>query len=121
MFFPVSAWLPAFVLTIAVELPVLLVLLSRAERQLVRLTVLVVVANLATHLAVWYLFTQLFLVGTMEYTIAAEIWAIAAETIFYLAAIRGISVTRVVAAVGLANAASFVVGRLATMQPALLP
>jgi hypothetical protein len=97
---------------LAVEVPIAVVLLRRAEPSLPRLVVLIVFANLATHLAVWYVFTQLFLVGTLEYTLFAEVWAIGAEAVFYLAAIRGISASRAIAVSLAANASSFVVGRL---------
>ena len=112
MFFPVSGWFAAFVLTLAVEGPLVAFILRRAEPDLVRLGVLVVFANLATHPVVWYVMSQLFLVGTLEYTLVAETWAIAAEAVFYGAAIRGLSVRRAVAAAVAANAASFVVGQV---------
>jgi len=112
MYFPVSGWFAAFVLTLAVELPLVVFLLRRAEPNLVRLGTLVVFANLATHPAVWYVFTQLFLVGTPEYTLAAETWAVAAEAVFYWAAIRGLPVRRAIAVAFVANAASFLAGRL---------
>jgi len=112
MFFPVSGWFAAFVLTLAVEVPIAVVLLRRAEPSLPRLVVLIVFANLATHPAVWYVFTQLFLVGTPEYTLAAETWAVAAEAVFYWAAIRGLPVRRAVTVALASNAASFLAGRL---------
>jgi len=112
MFFPISGWFVAFVITLAVEAPIVVFLLRREEQDLLRLGVLIVFANLATHLAVWYVFTQLFLVGTLEYTLVAETWAIAAEAVFYWAAIRGLSVSRAVAVAVAANATSWFAGRL---------
>ena len=111
MFFPVSAWFPAFVVTLAVELPIAAWLLRRAEPGLLRAGVLVFFANLATHPAVWYVVTQLFLVGTLEYTLAAEGWAVSAEAVFYAAAVRGLPVRRAIMVSVLANGASFVAGR----------
>ena len=113
MFFPISGWFTAFVVTLAVEIPIAAFLLRRAEPDRLRLVVLIVFANLATHPAVWYVFTQLFLVGTPGYTLAAEAWAISAEAVFYWAAIRGLPVRRAVAVAVAANAVSFTVGRLA--------
>ena len=111
MFFPASAWFSAFVLTVLIEAPVVWLLVRRQELDLVRLGLLVVFANLATHPLVWFVFTQLFLVGTIEYVIAAEGWAIAAESVFWWVTIRGLP-ARPALAVGLAtNVASFVVGR----------
>jgi hypothetical protein len=112
VFFPVSEWFPAFLLTVAVEAPVVGVLLRAVERSLARLAVLFVFANLATHLVVWYVMTQLFLVTTPEYVLASEGWAIAGEALFYVAAIRGLSARRAVGVAVVANLASMVAGRL---------
>jgi hypothetical protein len=112
MFFPVADWFAAFLLTLAVEAPVVALLLRRTERSLVRLGVLFVFANLATHLVVWYVLTQLFVVGTVAYVVVAETWAIAAEAILYAAALRGVPVQRAIAVAVAANAMSFLAGRL---------
>ena len=112
MYFPASDWFAAFVLTLAIEGPVVSALLRRAEPSAVRLGALIVFANLATHPLVWYVFTQLYLVGTLEYVLAAETWAVAAEAVFYAAAFRGLSARRAIAVAVAANAASFLVGRL---------
>lgn len=114
MYIPVSAWFSAFVLTVAVEVPVVWYLVRRRQPDLLRLGLLIVFANLATHPAVWFVFTQLFLVGTIEYVVAAESWAVVAEAAFYWAAIRGLTVRRAIAVALLANLASFLAGRLVT-------
>ena len=112
MFFPVSDWFAAFVLTLAVEIPIVVALLRPVEPHIPRLVALVVYANLATHVAVWYVFTQLFEPGTPTYTVAAEAWAVVAEALFYRVAIRDLTSRRAAAVALVANAASFVVGRL---------
>ena len=112
MFFPVSEWFPAFVLTLAVEAPIVAVLLRGTGDEPLRVAVLFVFANLATHLVVWYVLTDLLVVGTVEYVAVAEGWAIAAEAIFYAAAFREISARRAVTVAVVANLASFVVGRV---------
>jgi len=112
MFFPVADWSAAFVLTLAVELPVAALLLRRIAPELPRVVVILVTANLATHLAVWYVFTQLFLVGTLVFVIAAEGWAVVAEAVVFLAAFRGLAWRWAVTTAFVANGASFVVGRL---------
>jgi hypothetical protein len=112
MYFPVSGWFAAFVLTLLVEAPLVAFLLRRAEPDLTRLGVLIVFANLATHPVVWYVISQLLLVGTPGYTLVAETWAIAAEAVFYGAAIRDLSWRRAVAVAVAANATSFGVGQL---------
>ncbi|HEU4674023.1 MAG TPA: hypothetical protein VFS32_14120 [Candidatus Limnocylindrales bacterium] len=111
MFFPVSSWFPAFVLTLAVEAPIVLAFLRPPAAELVRLAVLFVVANLATHLTVWYVATQILLVGTPEYVLVAEGWAIAAEAVFYVAAIPAITPRRAFALALVANVASALAGR----------
>jgi hypothetical protein len=112
MYFPVSDWFAAFLLTVAVEAPIVVALLRRAEPDVLRLGVLIVFANLATHLVVWYVLTQLLVAGTLGYTLVAETWATAAEAVFYKVAIRGLSVQRAVGVAVAANAASWLAGRL---------
>jgi hypothetical protein len=112
VFFPADAWFRAFLLTLAVEVPIVALLLRRLEPSRTRLLVLVLFANLATHPAVWFVFTQFFLIGTPGYVVVAEGWAVGAEAVFYWAAFRGVSVRRAVAVSLVANLASFVAGRL---------
>jgi hypothetical protein len=112
MYVPISSWFAAFALTLAVEVPLVLAMLRRDEPSLVRLGVLVVTVNLATHLVVWYVATQLIRVGTIEYVVAAEAWAILAEAVFYVAAIRSLTLGRAVLVSVIANLASFLVGRV---------
>lgn len=111
MYFPVSDWFTAFLLTLMVEAPIVTFLLRRAEPGLLRLGVLIVFANLATHPVVWYVITQLLVVGTPGYTLVAETWAVAAEAVFYGATIHGLSVRLAIAVAVAANATSFLVGR----------
>jgi hypothetical protein len=112
VFFPASDWFTAFLLTLAVEVPVAVFLLRRAEPNLLRAAALVVFANLVTHPVVWFVWTQVFLVGTPEYVIAAEAWAIAAEAAFYAIVVRGLGPGRAILIAIVANAASFAVGRV---------
>jgi hypothetical protein len=112
VFFPADAWFRAFLLTLAVEAPIVALLLRRLEPSRTRLLVLVLFANLATHPAVWFVFTQLFLIGTPGYVVAAEGWAVGAEAVFYWSAFRGVSVRRAIAVSLVANLASFLAGRL---------
>jgi hypothetical protein len=112
MYVPISSWFAAFALTLAVEVPLVLAMLRRDEPSLARLCVLVVTVNLATHLVVWYVATQLFRVGTIEYVVGAEAWAILAEAVFYVAAIRSLTLARAVLVSVIANLASFLVGRV---------
>jgi len=113
MFFPAAGWFAAFLLTLAIEIPIAGYLLRRVEPDRLRLVILIVFANLATHPIVWYVITQLFLVGTAEYLVAAESWAVAVEALFYAVAFRGIDPRRAIAVAVVANAASFVAGSIA--------
>jgi hypothetical protein len=118
VYFPISEWFPAFLLTLAVEAPIVLLLVRRAEPDLFRLAVIVLFANLATHLAVWYVITQLLLVGSWQYLVVAESWAVAAEAIVYWAALRGLRLTSAAVVATVANLASFAAGRaLAALWP----
>ena len=112
MYFPISRWFVAFVVTLVVEAPVVVALVRRTEPDLLRLGIVVVFANLVTHLAVWYVITQLLLVGTWQYLLVAETWAVLAETIIYWAAVGGLALSRALAVAVVANVASFTVGRV---------
>ncbi len=112
MYFPATGWLAAFLLTLAVEVPIAAWLLRRDEPDRVRLVLLVAFASLATHPVVWYVWTQAFLVGTPEYIVAAEAWAFGIEALFYWAAFRQAGVRRAVVVSLAANAASFIAGTI---------
>ena len=112
MFIPVDLWFRAFLLTIVVETPIVATLLRRWEPSWPRLLALVLFANLASHPAVWFIFTQLLLIGTPPYLVVAEGWAIACEALFFVVALRGLPVRRAILTALAANAASFLVGWL---------
>lgn len=111
MYYPVSAWFAAFLLTVLIEAPVVALLVRRQEPDLVRLGLLIVFANLATHPAVWFVFPQLLLVGTLSYTLVAEGWAVATEACFYGVTIRSLSVPRAIGVALAANVVSFLAGQ----------
>ncbi len=114
MFIPVDTWFRAFLITVAVEAPLATLLLRRCEPRLPRLLLLILFANLASHPAVWFIFTQLLLVGTPEYLLVAETWAIACEAVFYWAAVRDVPVRRAIVTSLVANLGSFLVGLIMT-------
>src|SRR4029079_12215861 len=107
VFFPAGDWFVAFLLTLAVEVPIATLMLRRDEPNLLRAAALVVFANLVTHPLVWYVWSQVFLIGTPQYVIAAEAWAILAEAVFYAVVIRGIRPGRAFLLATVANVASF--------------
>ena len=112
MYIPVGDWFPAFVLTLAVELPIAVVILRPSRLGAGRLMGIVVIANLATHPVVWFVLPQLLDVGTTTYVVAAEAWAVAVETACYALAVPGIGFRRAASAAVVANAASWLAGRV---------
>ena len=112
MYIPVDEWIPAFLLTLAVEVPIALALLHRSGPGIVRLAGIAAVANLATHPVVWFVLPQLLDVGETSYTIVAEIWAVAIEALVYWLALPGIGVRRIAITATAANAASWLAGRV---------
>jgi hypothetical protein len=121
VFFPVDLWFRAFLLTVLVEVPLAAYLLRRSEPSRPRLFLLLLFANLASHPAVWFIFTQPFLIGTWEYLLAAEGWAVALEALFYWTAFPGLPARRAIAVSLAANAASFLAGQLVSaVRPDLL-
>ena len=102
----VLAWARAFVLTLGVELAVATPLLRgpRAPR-----LVLVVLANLASHPAVWFVFPDLGL-GYAAWLTVAELWAVTVEAIAYRVLLPGVDTWRALGVAVAANAASLAVG-----------
>ena len=114
MFLPADEWLRAFLLTLVVEVPVATLLLRGFETDLRRTAALVVFANLASHPLIWYVWSQVLLMGTPEYVVAVEAWAIGIETVFYVVAFSGLGLGRAALVSVVANLASFAVGRIVT-------
>lgn len=121
MFFPIEEWLPAFVLTVLVEGVVVVVGLRPTGVAIWRLALISLFANLATHPSVWFVFTQLFLVGTTEYLVVAEGFAVVVEALFFWVVLPGLTPRRAIVVAVAANAASFVTGRVVNeLWPELL-
>jgi hypothetical protein len=114
MYVPVDAWLRAFLLTVAVELPVAFWLLRGRDPAGPRLAAVIVFASLLTHPAVWFVFPQVFYLSTPEYLLAAETWAVVVEAAFYWTVVRGVGPGRALAVSLAANLASFVAGLAVT-------
>jgi hypothetical protein len=110
MYIPVDGWLRAFLITVAVETPVVLWLLRGGGTSRPRLVVLGIFANLATHPVVWFVIQQLIWPDTPEYVAVAETWAIAAEAAFWWIVIPGLRPGRALAVAVLANACSYGTG-----------
>jgi hypothetical protein len=72
-------WFHAFLLTLGVELCIAPWLLPRSEPRWRRLSA-VIVANVASHPAVWFVFPRLGL-GYVRFVTLAEIWAFGSEAL----------------------------------------
>jgi hypothetical protein len=109
MTFWVANWLRAFGLTLLVELAIALPLLAPVEPRLSRRAAAVVVANLATHPLVWFLFPGVSVVGNARLALS-ETWAVLAELAIYRFVWPDLSIRRATLVSLAANAASLLAG-----------
>ena len=115
MTFWIVDWLRAFAATLLVEIPIATALLRIVERSVPRRIAIVVVANLATHPLVWFLFPGLAF-GRPARLALSEAWAVLAEIAIYKLVWPSLRVPRaaLVSLVtnGASVAAGFVLARL---------
>lgn len=106
----VRAWLEAFLVTVAVEAPIVLALTRDAKVDMSKRLALIVFAQLATHPLVWFVFPQI--VGLRGSTTIAlsEAWAWLAEAAFYALTLPGVRPVRAIGVSALANGASVLAG-----------
>jgi hypothetical protein len=104
------AWLMAFLITVAVETPIVVALTRDLDTSWPRRTLIAVFAQLVTHPLVWFVFP--YLVGLTGRTsmALAELWAWLAEAVFYGLVLRGLSPARALGVSAIANAASILAG-----------
>jgi hypothetical protein len=111
----IANWLRAFALTLIVEIPIATPLLAAVEARIGRRVAVVVVANLATHPLVWFLFPGLSL-GSAARLALSEAWALLAEIAIYMLVWPALRARRAalvsVAANGASLAAGIVIARL---------
>lgn len=106
-----ARWLTAFLLTLAIEVPVAGGLLVRHEASRARLAGKLVFANLATHPLVWFAFP--LLPGSWALTTGlAETFAWLAEAAFFLVVFPGLRPGKALLVSFAANATSFGLGLL---------
>jgi hypothetical protein len=84
---PVRAWLTAFCLTLAIEMPALAFLGRRAEPSLSRRAAAAMLANAVSHPVVWFAFPALGLAWGAT-TALSELWAWLVEASLYRLAFR---------------------------------
>jgi hypothetical protein len=106
------AWLVAFLITAAVEAPIVLALTRDLAVRAPRRLLLAVFALLATHPLVWFVFPRL--VGLTGHTslLLSEVWAWLIEALFYALVFPGLPAARALGISALANGASVTVGLL---------
>jgi hypothetical protein len=102
-------WLWMFGLTCGVELTVAMMLLRRAEPRLWRRASGILVANLATHPLVWFVFPGARLSYLTQVSLS-EVWAVMAEVLVYIVIWPNLGWRRALLVSFAANAASFLVG-----------
>lgn len=111
MSFWVLAWLRAFALTLAVELPVVIPLVASAEPRRARRAGAAALANLGTHPLVWFAFPGLA-AGHAARLASSEVWAVLGEAVIYWFIWPTLSLRRAALVSLAANAASFTVGQV---------
>jgi hypothetical protein len=114
----VLLWCKAFALTLALELPIAVLLLRGRSggAPVGRRVAAVLVANLASHPAVWFVFPELG-TNSAAVLVASELWAFASEAAIYRLIFAGpppLAWRRAVLVSAVANALSFLVGKALT-------
>lgn len=78
-----AAWLRAFLLTVAVECPLVVLLTAEARLPWPKRVTLVIAAQLMTHPLVWYVFPAMPGLPRFSALVISEIFAWLAEAAFY--------------------------------------
>jgi hypothetical protein len=106
------AWLVAFLITAAVEAPLVVALTRDLPVRAGRRLLLAVFAQLATHPLVWFVFPRLVGLTGRTSTLLSELWAWLVEAVFYALVFPGLPATRALGISALANGVSIAVGML---------
>jgi hypothetical protein len=102
------AWVRAFALTLAVEVPLFAIVTKRVAPPRQRVA-LAVVANLASHPLVWFAFPELGL-GYRAWLGFAEAWALVSEALIYAMLLPTLGIRRAALLSLVANGASLSLG-----------
>lgn len=103
-----SGWGRAFALTLAVEVP-LVIALTKGTAPLPQRVALAVIANLASHPLVWFVFPELGL-DYHAWLVLAEAWAVLVETFVYMTQVPALGLRRAALISLAANATSVAAG-----------
>jgi hypothetical protein len=107
-----GAWLVAFLITVAVEAPIVVALTRNVALRAPRRFLLTVFAQLATHPLVWFVFPRLVGLTGRTSLLLSEVWAWLAEALFYALVFPDLPATRALGISALANGASIAAGLL---------
>jgi hypothetical protein len=105
-----GAWLIAFLLTVAVETPIVVALTRGHSVTAGRRALIALFAQLLTHPLVWFVFPRLVGLTGRSSLALSELWAWLGEAAFYAVVLPGLSPARALGVSALANAASLLVG-----------
>ncbi len=104
------AWLIAFLVTAAIEAPVVVTLTRGHPMPAWRRALIAVFAQLVTHPLVWFVFPRLVGLTGRSSLALSELWAWLGEAAFYMVVLPGLSSARALGVSAIANAASILVG-----------
>jgi len=104
------AWFVAFLITVAVETPIVVTLTPGLPTGAGRRALIAVFAQLVTHPLVWFVFPRLVGLTGRGAVALSELWAWLAEAAFYGVVLPGISPARALGVSAIANAASILAG-----------
>lgn len=104
------AWFVAFLITVAVETPIVVTLTRGLPTGAARRALIAVFAQLVTHPLVWFVFPRLVGLTGRGAVALSELWAWLAEAAFYGVVLPGISPARALGVSAIANAASILAG-----------
>jgi len=105
-----GAWLIAFLVTVAVETPIVVALTRGHILGPTRRALIAVFAQLVTHPLVWFVFPRLVGLTGRSSLALSELWAWLAEAAFYVVVLPGLSPSRALGVSAIANGASILVG-----------
>jgi hypothetical protein len=107
-----AAWLRAFVLTVAIEVPLVMLLTRHSRISWPKRACLVFAAQLMTHPLVWYVFPELPGLSRIATLALSEVWACLAEAAVFALLEVAPSKLGAVGIAAIANGASLGVGFL---------
>jgi hypothetical protein len=106
-----GAWLRAFAITVTIELLIATPLLASSGATWKRRAGVVLLANLASHPMIWFVFSEWALPGTAR-LVASEAWAVGLEAWAYALVWQGLGPRKAFGVSAVANGASLAMGLL---------